>query len=100
MKRSRGRTRVESVATIGMIMLVIAFVLMLWSSCVPVDAGDLCAAVRSGSLLQTGEDPVTFDIVVNRETVMRSVTAERIMTECEQKTTRDPNQNVSTAKGR
>ena len=83
MKGSRGRTRVDSYATIGMIMLVIAFVLMHLSSCVAVDAGDLCAAVRSGSLLQTGEDPVTFDIVVNRETVLRSVTAERIMNECQ-----------------
>lgn len=77
---SPGMTPVETFATIGLILLVVAFILLLLEGCAPAPS-NLCAAVRSGGLIQSGENPVAFDVIVGREVVLRGVPAAQIM-EC------------------
>lgn len=78
-----GMSKVEQFAMFGMILLALAFIVLLLSGCASADASTLCDTVRRGSLVQTSEDPVTFDVVVDREIVLRGVTAEQILKECQ-----------------
>lgn len=77
-------SKVEQMAMFGMVLLALAFILLILTSCAPVSASSLCDSISRGSLLQTSEDPVTFDVVVDRQVVLRGVTAEQILNECKE----------------